>query len=799
MATIFLTTKARIVDLRWTVAPIALAHLVIGCGEAGSVASGTDAGSQNSSGGQSAANSGGATPTNSGGGPGAALGGASSGGSNTNPPAAGGASTLPPIPPGPGGDPVRPPPGTGTEDYVPLYPKGTQPVEQIQVRQDDGTLITYAGFRPTNRHAREGGEGWLEAEDKGPGNYFTFPTFYFQNRTYGLIIVDEVPAGRQKISIYLQPNAGTFINVGLSAFRRADANVGEYGWENNTGFDNLQDNNKRCSPAASIEAMCAIKPITDYWRSEEDNRASKKLVMGDKIELAPAQFLDNTDGQHALIDGGGIRYYSFEQLYVVGKGMAPWYGVAPKLDSHPLPPAALLGGDASVSYNYSEEPHRVFQQSVNNIGIANMQRFVEGRRLFHTSFLDGKHSESPDTNPVFSEHAGQLGQRYNQARCLGCHSLNGRSPAPAIGDKLAAMVVLTAKASTQSALTPDPTYGLNIQQVAQAKGAPDYAVSIQSYETEVRELADGEKVELKKPVYKFSGPVPAQYSVRQAPQVIGLGLLEALDETTILGLADPDDANTDGIRGIPNWSIDPETGKRHLGRFGWKAGKGSIRHQAAGALLLDMGVTSPAFPTAACQQGQPNCRAANSKPSVSAAELDRLSSYMSLLGVPAQRSIVSDGYTDGIVTPPEHDIDPDAISAGAKSFANVGCGSCHVAELKTGNNHPFQELRNQVIHPYTDLLLHDMGTELADTLTEDQAGPSYWRTSPLWGLGSLKFVQAGNGKADPKSVRYLHDGRAGTVTEAVLWHGGEAEKSRKAFEALSKREREQLLLFIESL
>ena len=701
----------------------------------------------------------------------------------------------------PGGDA---PSETGVTDYVPLFPSGTAVVEQIQYTEADGTLVTMAGFRPTNRHAREGGEPWTDAVDQGPGNYLTFPTFYFQNRTYGLVIRDEVPAGRQNITVYLKPNVGTFINNGFSAFRRIDAAVIEYGWKMGVGFDNKTENNQRCHAGDHLEDLCVAQSITDNWRSVEDGEPNNTLEIGHKIEMSPAQFLDYAPGSDkALIDGGGIRYYSLEQLYVVGKGMVPWYGVAPKLDSSPLPDDALLGGQASVSYDYSEEPHRAFQQTVNNIGISDMQRFVEGRRLFHISYLDGKHSESPDINPVFVEHAGQLGTRYNAVRCLGCHTLNGRSPAAAIGSKLNTMAVLTAADSTTASISPDATYGLNVQELSRDANAADYSVTVGSFERTVRELADGTRIELQKPVYAFTGPTPVQFSVRQAPQVIGMGLLEAVDETTILALADPSDRNGDGVRGVPNWSIDPETGARHLGRFGWKAGKGSVRHQAASAFLLDMGVTSPMYKAADCQRSGPACKTSTAAVSISADELDRVSSYLQLLGVPAHRRYRS-GYTDGVVTPPEHDVDEAIIRQGAALFAQVACTGCHVAELKTGSNHRFAELRNQVIHPYTDLLLHDMGPGLADTLTEGQAGPQMWRTPPLWGLGSLKYVQSQKtgteeGSADRDSVRYLHDGRASTLLEAIAWHDGEAARSRAAFEALNAADRAAIIAFLDSL
>lgn len=706
------------------------------------------------------------------------------------------------------GAPAPAPVGTGATDYVPLFASGTPVVEQIQYSEADGTLVTYAGFRPTPRHAREGGEPWTDTVDIGPGNYFAFPPFYFQNRTFGLVIRDEVPAGRQKITAYLKPNVGTMINNSFSAFRRLDPNVIEYGWKMGVGYTNPKDGTQRCGPADKIADLCVAQSITDYWRFQDEKdyqgitRVDNKLRVGDKIEMTPGVFLDYAPGTDvALIDGGHNRDYSFEQLYVVGKGMVPWYGIAPKLDTTPLPDDALLGGQASVSYNYSEEPHRVFQQSVNNIGIANMQRFVEGRRLFHISYIDGKHSENPDVNPVFTAHANQLGPRFNEVRCLGCHTLNGRSPAAAIGTPLNKFAVLTAAASTSTAITPDATYGFNVQQQSRTAGAADYGVSIQSYTKTVRTLAGGETVELQKPVYAFKGPVPAQLSVRQAPQVLGMGLIEALDEATILALADPQDKNGDGIRGVPNWSIDPETGQRHLGRYGWKAGKGTVRQQAAGAFMLDMGITTPAFKALSCQRGAADCKTSTATPSISDLELDRLASYLQLLGVPAQRKYAS-GYTDGTVTPPERDM-PDAtrsaIARGSQLFGQAGCTGCHVAELKTGANHPFQELRNQTIHPYTDVLLHDMGAELADTMTEGQASPSMWRTQPLWGLGSLKYVQKETGFADANTVRYLHDGRARTLVEAIGWHGGEGSISRSAFEALSKADRDAIVAFLESL
>ncbi|MES2207200.1 MAG: di-heme oxidoredictase family protein [Pseudomonadota bacterium] len=688
--------------------------------------------------------------------------------------------------------------------YLPLFANNTPVTEQIQYSEPDGTLVTLAGFRPTNRHAREIGEPW-GSPDTGPGNYFSFPTWYFQNRTFGLMIRDGIPAGRSIIEISMIVNDGTFIGSAVSAFRRLDANVGAYGWMMNVGLENPKEGGKTICRSTSAPEDCMVV-ITNNWRAPQPNTL---LKAGDLIELSPAAFLDHIPGgDKALIDGGGIRYYSFEQLYVVGKGMRPWYGVAPTLDSHPLPDSALLGGQASVSYNYSEEPMRVFQQMVNNIGIANTKRFVEGRRLFHTSFADGKHSESPDVNPVFKEHINQLGPRFNNVRCIACHAQNGRSLVSTLGNRLDTMAIFTAASSTTASLIPHPTYGLNIQQQALTAGAPDYSVSVSSYEKTLYKLPSGETVELQKPVYGFKGPVPTQFSVRQAPQVIGMGLLEAVDESSILKLADPYDNNGDGVKGVPNWVINPENSKRQLGRFGWKAGKASIRQQAAVALMQDMGVTSPVFPTRACQQDTTTtaCKTTQTIPGVNEKELQRLTQYLQLVGVPAQRNLRS-GYVSGLRVPPEHDVNPTRIANGAMLFKQANCIACHTAQMTTGNTHPFAELRNQVIHPYTDLLLHDMGAGLADTLTEGNAQPKMWRTAPLWGIGSLPYVQKSLAEINGPNIvpgavsraRYLHDGRARTLTEAILWHDGEAKNSRVIFERLSKTERDDVLTFLNSL
>lgn len=741
----------------------------------------------------------------------------------------------------------------GAEGYTPLFAAETSVIEHTQYSEPDGTLVTVAGFRPVERHAREAGEPWFNSEadnavgdwnqlDQGPGRYLTFPTFYFQNRTMSLVIRDEVPAGRSRVSVYLQVNNGKMIDVGMSGFHSMNPMLAGFGWAALGGFINIPDSeipstretvarycssdsgpfdcisdmiylapyaNERCDPtwqdckAAPVD-FAAVNPDP----TEENNNSTFSL--GDLIEITPAFFLEKGPDGSALIDGGGTRYYSQEKLYVVGKGITPWYGVRPRLNNKPLPDEALSGGLASTSYNYSEEPFRSFQQAVENIGGKNMQRFVEGRRLFHTSFEDGSHSESPDINPLFTEYAGKMGERFNAKRCLSCHAMNGRSLPAQQGQTLETMSIMTALASLENVLTPDPTYGLNVQQLSLNPNSDDFSVSVASFESIKNITLSGEKtVTLQKPLYDFSGPTPAQMSVRQAPQLIGMGLIEAIDEATILALADPEDNNNDGIRGIPNWSIDPETGRKHLGRFGWKAGKGSIRHQTAQALLLDIGVTSALYPSSECQKN-PSAEACKSPHQNQVAMdnkgLESITNYLSLLGVPAQRNVVTEWEGNRRI-PFEYDIDTQAIANGEQLFKQLNCVGCHTTEITTGSNHAFAELRNQTIRPYSDFLLHDMGADLADDITEGEAQPTMWRTQPLWGLGLLAYTQetkdemAGpNIKHDELSrARYLHDGRALTITQAILWHGGEATNSRSQFEALNKDEREDLLAFLNSL
>ena len=292
---------------------------------------------------------------------------------------------------------------------------------------------------------------------------------------------------------------------------------------------------------------------------------------------------------------------------------------------------------------------------------------------------------------------------------------------------------------------------------------------------------DGSSFSLRQPVYGIEdlafGPLhpDVMVSPRVAPATIGMGLLEAIPDANILAMSDPEDANEDGISGRPNYVQDVQTGELALGRFGWKANQPSVNQQAAAAFLGDIGITSSLFPNENCPAGQEACRQApnGGEPELPDERLRKVTIYTQTLAVPAMRNIEDEQV--------EH----------ARLFVQTQCALCHTPRHETEDTHPLAPLRNQVIFPYTDLLLHDMGDGLADHRPDGQASGTEWRTSPLWGIG---LVQKVNGH-----TMFLHDGRARSMEEAILWHGGEAEESRGKFMNLTKDERNALIRFLESI
>lgn len=713
--------------------------------------------------------------------------------------------------------------------WAPL-PASSEPIESLQFTLADGTLVTRFGARGLGRHGRERGEEWNEIGygpnetvdpvtglpvNKGPGNYLTFVPQYFKNRTWGIEIIDNSRvAGVTAPKLIVNEYFGQTNLAGGIAFFRAFDRPGAtgYGWMNN-GELAAGNNTQSCKATAypvgakltnanGINSACTIL-VKDYPGHAElgadgfpngKGVNARALKIGDPIEVSPSMFAPE-GVMAAKGDNGGNRYYSAEFMYVVGGGIRPWYGVFPRLNSVPLPAETLTGGQGSVSYDYADNGNFMFQQPHTNIGMQNMQRFVEGRRLFHTNFTTGDHNEPG--NDRYDAAVGLQGQRFNQSSCFACHVNNGRSTAPvAVNQKLDSMSVRVAATNAAGQQLPHPTYGTSVQMNAvSSNGTPQNwgtGVSVAGFESVTKKLADGTAVELRKPKLAFEGPTPDTVSLRAAQPIIGAGLLEAIPEADILARATAT-ADVDGVKGVANYVYDPESGAVRLGRFGWKASKATLRQQSASALLQDMSVTSPVYRNRSCNSDPAGCATASAQKGISDADLQSLSHYLALVAVPAQRSLAS-GFPKGVAPIEELNVDGAKVAAGAKVFQGMRCAACHTVEMKTGSGHLFAELRNQTIRPYSDLLLHDMGAGLADKFVEGQAKGNMWRTAPLWGIGYTEKVMGNVAK-----VGYLHDGRARNLTEAIMWHDGEAAKSRQRFEALSKTDREALLTFLKSL
>ncbi|UXH78239.1 di-heme oxidoredictase family protein [Roseateles amylovorans] len=754
---------------------------------------------------------------------------------------------------GPGNDNTLPSLNTSAFSAPPMGSTVVTPatptvLEQTQFTLPDGTLVTRFGFVGRSRHARERGEDWAEVGygtnatvdangkpvDKGPGAYLNFISNYFKNRTWGVEFIDNSRvAGVTKPTVivnqyYQQAQRGG----GHSFFRRFDdPGVTGYGWmspgtllDRTTYTDGFKDLTS-CPVVPKPPEGALLKPNTGYGGvigandgcsvvldnvpGHQDvaanangvmvpngvNVPSRSLKVGDAIEFT-GSFFSSRAAMDAIGDNGNFRYYTNEVTYVVGSGLRPWYGVQPRLMNAPLPADTLQGGTGSISYDYADNATFMFQQPNTQIGMQNMQRFVEGRRWFHTNMWTGDHNEAGNDRNTAAVKL--QGPRFNQTNCFGCHINNGRSLAPqVINQRLDTMAVRTAAVDANGKQQPHPVYGLAVQMNARSLTtgvAQDWgnSVRVAGFDTKTVTLADGTVVTLSKPRVSFDGPTPAAYSLRSAQPVIGMGLLEAIPDADILARVRTT-ADEDGVKGQANLVYDPETGAVRVGRYGWKATKVSLRHQTASAALLDMSVTSPIYPNRDCLAGPAQCNRTKSEKGLSEDDLQLLSRYVALLGVPAQRSVTS-GFPKGVTPLPYLDVNPTQIAAGAKVFSSIRCTACHVAEMKTGLASELAEMRNQTIKPYTDLLLHDMGSDLADNLVEDQASGSQWRTSPLWGIGYTEAV-AGSGV----KVGYLHDGRARTLTEAILWHGGEGAASRQRFVNLSTADRQALIAFLNSL
>jgi CxxC motif-containing protein (DUF1111 family) len=434
-----------------------------------------------------------------------------------------------------------------------------------------------------------------------------------------------------------------------------------------------------------------------------------------------------------------------------------------------------------------------FSHSSGNLGFKREMDFKIGNAIFRKNWVSA---------PSSTDASDGLGPLFNSRACQDCHLKDGRGHPPFTAgvhdDSHSMLVRLSVPPVTddeKSKLASDsvnaisePTYGGQLQDLSIQGLKAEGQIKI-DYEEKPVELAGGETVSLRVPSYAIVdlgyGPLApgTMISPRVAPPMIGLGLLEAIPEEQILSLADPDDKNKDGIAGKPNQVWSRELEKVTLGRFGWKAGVPSIAEQTAAAANGDIGLSTTLIPSPSgdCTANQKACVDA---PNGNSPQYQNVE-----LGDDLFKLIVF--YSHNLAVPARRKPDDPEVLKGKALFYAIGCASCHQPKFTTGDAPGQPHLSNQTIWPYTDLLLHDMGEGLADNRPDGEASGSEWRTAPLWGIGLTETV---NGH-----TLFLHDGRARNVTEAILWHGGEAEKSRDAFAKLSKPDRERLIAFVNSL
>ncbi|WJV24347.1 MULTISPECIES: di-heme oxidoreductase family protein [Pseudomonas] len=445
------------------------------------------------------------------------------------------------------------------------------------------------------------------------------------------------------------------------------------------------------------------------------------------------------------------------------------------------PGEARSGGEATVR----KSDQNAFSMPSANLSPTRRLDFSVGNSFFRSPWVI-----APSTTTA----RDGLGPLFNTNGCQNCHIKDGRGhpPTPDSDNAVSMLVRLSipnepayAKIIEQLGIVPEPVYGGQFQDMAVPGVAPEGKVRVE-YEPLTLRFKDGSEVELRKPKLQITqlgyGPMhpDTRFSARVAPPMIGLGLLEAIPEAAILANAQAQAKAGNGIAGRPNRVWDDAQQKTVLGRFGWKAGQPNLNQQNVHAFSGDMGLTTSLRPFDDCTDAQTACKQApngngpDGEPEVSDNILRLVLFYSRNLGVPARR-----------------DVGSPQVLAGKNLFYQAGCQSCHTPRFTTAADAAEPELANQVIRPYSDLLLHDMGEGLADNRSEFQAGGRDWRTPPLWGIGLTQTVSG--------HTQFLHDGRARNLLEAVLWHGGEARAAQQQVLSFNAEQRAALLAFLNSL
>ena len=457
-----------------------------------------------------------------------------------------------------------------------------------------------------------------------------------------------------------------------------------------------------------------------------------------------------------------------------------------------LEPGEERPGGAATSTRRTDATD-AFSHFSPNMGLARELDFKLGNAMFRKFWVSA---------PSSTKSSDGLGPLYNARACQSCHLKDGRGHPPRsdrIEDRSVSMFLRLsippgtdahrkALAEGRLSVITEPTYGAQLQELG-VQGHPGEGRMIVAYEEMAVELAGGEVVSLRRPSYRIAdlgyGPLHPRtmISPRMAPQMIGLGLIEAIPAADILAREDADDRDGDGISGRANWVWSVENKKLMLGRFGWKAGQPTVLQQSADAFAGDIGIGNWIAPYAwgDCTAAQSLCRSAPHGGTPKSPHSEINAKLLDLVAF----------YARNLAVPPRRDPDAQDVLAGKHLFHEIGCASCHAPSFTTGEASPDAHLRGQKIWPYSDFLLHDMGDGLADGRPEARADGREWRTAPLWGIGLTEIV---NGH-----TFFLHDGRARNLTEAILWHGGEAQRARDGFAGLSPQDRARLIEFVNSL
>lgn len=464
------------------------------------------------------------------------------------------------------------------------------------------------------------------------------------------------------------------------------------------------------------------------------------------------------------------------------------------------PQEVKQGGDTGINITSSES----YSKPSSNITASRKGNFFIGNAFFKQPWV---------VAPSSTDSRDGLGALFNVAACQSCHIKDGRGHAPVNAednaDSLLIRLAMPARTEEQRKALYNsdvekvihPVYGGQLQDRG-VQGVPAEAKIAVNWTEVPITFTDGHVVNLRRPDFQLENPGYGPFdpelmvSPRVALPMIGLGLLEYIPDDSIIRQADANDDDQDGISGKYNWVIDPETGKKSLGRFGWKAGQTRLITQNMSAFNEDMGLTSRIRPVESCTKNQPQCLAAPTG-------ADDQGDGLPPVEVSNEVAKFVEFYTQNLAVPNRRNADSKMVLAGKKRFYDIGCQDCHTPryQLPKGDDDRLEQ-QGQIIYPYTDLLLHDMGEDLADRTIagklpakEDQVeflATSYeWRTPALWGIGLAQSVDS--------QATFLHDGRARTLMEAVLWHGGEAESHKEQVLNLDEQGRKELEAFLSSL